>query len=921
VREQAALQLGWSLRTLERRLEQGRQILRERLPARGTTLAVLLALAPAAVPSALADLTVRSALGEAPARVAELAGIALSGIAVLRGKIVFVCLLLLGLATGTVLALLSPTPLPVRAASAPPAQRIAPPPLLEQPLPERAQARLGTTRFRHGFLINGIAWSRDGKVLASVGSGRRLCLWEAHTGRFLHHCNSGWGFPSSYALAISPDSRTVAAAESAIVKLWSIETGKELRQFTGHTSPVRALAFSPAGNVLASGGNDNTIRLWDADTGRERFVLEGHTGTLLALAFRDDGKVLASASEDGTVRLWDPRAGTELHVCKGHNKAVFSLAFEPKGKRLVSCGVGGTVRVWDSDSGKQERILAIEKENTRALAFSPDGRALAVGRMGAIVLYEAGTGKELRRWQAHVAVITSLAWSPDGKALASGAIWDSTVRRWDPMTGKERTLADEGHVGPVDHLLFRKDGDTLISAGRDGRMLEWELKTRKARSIALDLPAVSTLRVFAVSGDGKTIFWSSRRTSESVIHLYDAATGKQRQELTGHTGAVLSVAFDAMGQRLVSLSADRTVRAWQVDSGAQIWQASVGNRRPGVASFGRWRSLGYSPDGKSVACEMDSTLHLLDAATGNEIRKFNYGREAFGLTWSPDSSQVALVGGFGAPAITLWDVRTGEISRSWQSPQAGVYGIAFSRDGRFLATGGDETDSRVLVWELATLGKVASFEGHHSAVIPVVFSPDNRTLVSGGGDSSVLLWDLTGRAKDGKLRPAAISPERFAQMWGKLADNDAAVAHTAVWELVAGGQGVLPLLKAKLPAAKALGARRAAKLVEQLDSDEYKTRQSAMKDAEKLGLVAEPALRKALGARPSLELRRRFDALVAGWLRSSDWLRYQRAVAVLEYIGSAEARQTLADLADGAEGARPTKEAAAALARLARKGN
>jgi RNA polymerase sigma factor (sigma-70 family) len=914
-REQAARQLGWSLRTLERRLEQGRQILRKRLTARGTTLAVLLALTPAAVSSALANATVRAALGEAPARVAELAGSAVSGLAVLRGKVVFASLLLLGLAAGTALALLPRMPEPVRAAVAAPVQRPAAPPSLEQPLPEGALARLGTTRFRHGFLIYGIAWSRDGKILASVGSGRALCLWDANTGQFLHHCNTGRRFPASYALAISPDSRTVANAEGASVKLWSIETGKELRDFTGHTNGVVALAFSPRGKVLASGGHDTTIRLWDPDTGRERFVLKGHSSTVRALAFRDDGRVLASASDDGTVRLWNPRVGREMHICKRHKQEVYALAFEPGGKRLVSSGVGGNVRIWDSDSGKQERIFASEKQSSNALAFAPDGKLLAVARKGSIVLHETSTGKELRRWQAHTADIKSLAWSPDGNTLASGAIWDSTLRRWDPKTGKERTLAEETHVGPVDHLLFRKDGRRLFSAGRDGRLLEWDPKTRTARSIAPALPVPSCLRVFAMTPDGKTLAWASRRSAEQVIHLYDLATGKQQRELTGHTGAVLAVAFDVAGQRLASMGADRTVRVWQVSTGEQTWQAPVGTGRAGPVSF-RWPPFAFSPNGKSVACELDTTLHVLDAATGKETRRYKYGREAFALAWSPDSSQIALVDGFDGPSVALWDVRTGEISRSWQGPGSGTYGIAFSPDGRFIATGSTEGDSRVAVWELATGGKLAVFEGHHSAVIPVAFSPDNRMLVSGGGDSSVLLWDLTGRAKNGKLRPGAISAAGFSQLWDRLADDEAKTAYSAVWELVADGPGVLPMLKSKLPVAAALDAKRAAKLVEQLDSDDFETRQRAMKEAEKLGLGAEPALRKALAARPGLEPRRRVDAVVAGWLRSSDWLRYRRAVAVLEYIGSAEAKQILASLAGGAEGARPTKEAAAALVRL-----
>ncbi len=325
--------------------------------------------------------------------------------------------------------------------------------------------------------------------------------------------------------------------------------------------------------------------------------------------------------------------------------------------------------------------------------------------------------------------------------------------------------------------------------------------------------------------------------------------------------------------------------------------------------------IAFSPNGKLVARPFGSTLYLLDSATGKEIRKYEYGREIYDLAWSPDNSQIALVGGALAIRVAIWDVRTGEITRSWEGPIRGIFRITFSPDGRYVAGASHERYSRVYVWELATGGTVAVFDGHHSAVTRVAFAPDNRTLASGGGDSSILLWDMTGRVRDGKLPPVRVSAARFTPLWEKLAVRDAAVAHAAIWELVAGGQAVLPLLKARLSVA-ALDARQAAKLVERLHADDFRTRENAMKEAEKLGLGAEPALRRALGDRPNLEPRRRVDALVAGWLSSPDWLRFRRAVAVLEYNGSAEAKTILTALAAGAEGARPTKEAAAALARL-----
>lgn len=273
-------------------------------------------------------------------------------------------------------------------------------------LPDGAKARLGK-----GW-IHDFAYSPDGTQLA-VATHIGIWLYDAHTMaelRLLTGQNLGF-----LSVAYSPDGRTVASgSQNGRLWLWDATTGEHKHSLEGHTQAIWSVVFSLDNGMLASGSDDNTIRLWDATTGRHLRTLEGHTDWVRTIAYSPDGDILASGSWDRTIRLWDATTGEHKQILKGP-KEITLVAYSPDGLTLASGSGDQTIQLWDASTGKYKQTLEGYASWSGGVAYSLDGNTIAGASYDATIrLWDTTTGEHRQTLEGHEEVST-IVYAPDGE--------------------------------------------------------------------------------------------------------------------------------------------------------------------------------------------------------------------------------------------------------------------------------------------------------------------------------------------------------------------------------------------------------------------------------------------------------------------------------------------------------------------------
>jgi WD40 repeat protein len=672
------------------------------------------------------------------------------------------------------------------------------------PLPAGAVLRLGTVRLRHPGGGVSVAFSPDGRALASTADfDRQIRFWDVKTGRLLRTFGET-GQRTPHVIAFSPDGTKLAVVCSdGAVECFNVGDGKRLWEEPGHRAAGETVVFAPDGRRFATAGGDKKVRVWETGTGHALSVMsftEDFVDPRVArpVAFSGDGKRLAIGDGKDIV-FCDPTEGREIaRIKNAHGYEVLGLAFAHGGEALISSGsryiihqrVGVPVaelRMWQAQRGTLLRDFFGKTEELTTgcvFALTRDGRTIVSEQAHKLIIWDAATGRMERSipsyWlplnvgkkPGHISWTTNargMACSPDGTTLAVAGMSYCNILLWDLTSGRQKLAFSDSPTSAATEIACAPDGSRIATASWGTVRVYDAVQGKQTNAFAVSEYFPSACNRLAYSGDGKTLvgacFEQKNEEQFGFVRIWNAETTCILREFGALRDAPrVAVSLDGS---IVALEAaegfDPGVRHGRV---VIIAETRTGAKRRRIPISRRLAGLALSPDAAKVAAvDVSGSIDVFDTATGEVVRHAVVARTAhepaiavrigsrgvvFSAAISADCSR-AVVSTFGDDAASVWDLNKGVELRRLQLDSEGSLAsmIALSPDKRVIATspwigpGVVPRSSSIRFYDVESGRLIKRYSVPEGNVAtPLAFTPDGRRLISGMADGTALVWEV-----------------------------------------------------------------------------------------------------------------------------------------------------------------------------------
>jgi WD40 repeat protein len=609
-------------------------------------------------------------------------------------------------------------------------------------------------------------------------SNREYCNWE--WGRLMmtadlslltiNHNSQGGHVESAM---FSPNGNEILVARwYSSIKIHSAQTGKVIKNFSGHRGKVYKAVYSSDGSKIISTGEDATIRIWDVKTQKElhriNLAIE-KPKSITDISFTQDDQSFAASNINGTVMIWEVGTWRLLRKLDYSPLKIFSFAFSPDGKTLVSSHNRGTVCLTDLTTGIIKQYKK-HQGDVRIAKFSPDGeKILSIDRAQMAKIWYLQTKKEITITNTHEKEIHSASFSPNGNKIAT-ASQDKTARFFSAWDGyKSKSI--KGHPLPLTGIDFHPDGKRILTSSKDGKVKIWPVHEEEKTNVICRQKSVSS---FDISSDSKKLLV----VSGAEAKFWDIKSRKELPVRIVNSGTIQTAFFSPDGTMVISTSDDNTSIIWDAQTGKRIRTLSGHSDLVNFAAF--------SPDGRVVVTTSnDHTAKIWDVKTGSEIKSLEHSGPV--LNASFDSASTQLVTVLKDQPALAWDWKNKRVI----SNLAKHHNAIFADKNHILCT--NQYSKKAYIRHTET-GKIKfELSGHNEGIRSAFYSSDGKRIVTTSQDNTTKIWDaksgqelLSLTLNLGRLRSVKFSPYGrsiiFIKDKGQKMDDEICVWEAYKWE-------------------------------------------------------------------------------------------------------------------------------------------